>query len=136
METLQKKHRIHIYKIDFMKRIIPFIISLFFILSLSYTAYSQGMSYQKSEPAVLIIHSEVLIYPNPVTDNKFFVKSDQLIKKVEVLNVLGQTIKTVINETNIPYNILVEIGNIKKGMYMVQVTLDSGEKVINKIIVK
>ena len=119
-----------------MKKIIPFIIFSFFIFSFSYTAHSQGMSYHESKPAVLVIHSEVLIYPNPVTDNNFFVKSDRLIKKVEVLNVLGQTIKTVINETNIPYNILVEIGNIKKGMYMVQVTLEGGEKIINKIIVK
>ncbi|MCD6557037.1 MAG: T9SS type A sorting domain-containing protein [Bacteroidales bacterium] len=119
-----------------MKKFTPFILSLFFILSLSYTAYSQGMSYHKTKPSVLIIHATVLIYPNPVTNNKFFVKSEQLIKKVEVMNILGQNIKTVTNETNVPYNILVEIGNIKKGMYMVQVTLDTGEKLINKIIVK
>jgi len=135
METFKKKHRIK-NKTDVMKKFTPFILSLFFLLSLSYTAYSQGMSYHKAKPSVLIIHANVLIYPNPVTNNKFFVKSEQLIKKVEVLNVLGQNIKTVTNETNIPYNILVEIGNIKKGMYMVQVTFDTGEKLINKIIVK
>ncbi len=119
-----------------MKKFIPFLLSFILVLTLSYTAYSQGMSYTKLKPSGSIIHSEVLIYPNPVTNNKFFVKSDKLIKKVEVMNVLGQTIKTVINETNIPYNILVETGNVKKGMYMVQVTLASGEKVINKIIIK
>jgi len=119
-----------------MKRFNSLLIFSAFILTFSYTAYSQGMSFQKLKPSISIIHSEVLIYPNPVTNNKFFVKSEQLIKKVEVLNVLGQNIKTVMNETNVPYNILVEIGNIKKGMYMVQVTLSSGEKVINKIIVK
>jgi len=135
METFKKKHRIK-KKTDAMKKFVLILISLVFILSLNYSARSQGMSFQNKKPSVSIIHSNVLIYPNPVTDNKFFVKSEQLIKKVEVLNVLGQNIKTVSNETNVPYNILVELGNIKKGMYMVQVTLDSGEKIINKIIVK
>lgn len=119
-----------------MKKNILTLISLVFILSFSNTAHSQGLSYNNIKSTVLIIHSDVLIYPNPVTDNKFFVKSEKLIKKVEVLNVLGQNIKTVTNKTDVPYNILVEIGNIKKGMYMVQVTLENGEKVINKIIVK
>lgn len=135
METLKKKHRIK-KKTDTMKKFVLILISLVFILSLNYSAMSQGMSFQNKKPIVSIIHSNVLIYPNPVTGNKFFVKSEQLIKKVKVLNVLGQNIKTVTNETNVPYNILVELGNVKKGMYMVQVTLDSGEKIINKIIVK
>ena len=119
-----------------MKKFDTFLISLVFILAFNYAANSQGTSFQRLEPSVSIIHSEVLIYPNPVTNNKFFVKSEQLIKKIEVLNVLGQSIKTITNETNVPYNILVEIGSIKKGMYMVQVTLSKGEKIINKIIVK
>lgn len=135
METLNKKHRIK-KKTDIMKKFVLILISLVFILSLNYSAMSQGMSFQNKKPIVSIIHSNILIYPNPVTGNKFFVKSEQLIKKVKVLNVLGQNIKTVTNETNVPYNILVELGNVKKGMYMVQVTLDSGEKIINKIIVK
>ncbi len=119
-----------------MKKFILIFISLFFILSVSYTSYSQGMSYHKTESPVSFIPADVLIYPNPVTDNKFFVKSDKLIKKVELMNVLGQNIKTVNNETDYPFNILVKIGNIKKGMYLVQVTLEGGEKIINKIIVK
>jgi len=119
-----------------MKQFAKLSVFLFFIFSLSYTGFSQGMAYHKFIPSVSIIHSEVLIYPNPVTENKFFVKSDKLIKKVKIINVLGQTVKTVTNETDIPYNIIVETGNIKKGMYMVQVTLDNGETIINKIIVK
>ncbi|NOZ35962.1 MAG: T9SS type A sorting domain-containing protein [Chlorobi bacterium] len=119
-----------------MKKFTILLISVFFILSVSYTSYSQGMSYQKKEPVASFIPADILIYPNPVTNNKFFVKSDQLIKKVEVMNILGQNIKTVNNETGVNYNILIKIGNIKKGMYLVQVTLESGEKIINKIIVK
>lgn len=135
MEKISKKHRIR-KKIDAMKKFVLTLISLVFILLYSYSARSQGLSFNNKKPSVSIIHSNVLIYPNPVTDSKFFVKSEQLIKKVEVLNVLGQKIKTVTNQTNIPYNILVELRNIKKGMYLVKVTLDNGEKIINKIIVK
>ncbi len=110
---------------------------LFIILiSLNSITYSQGFSRRANYSDFSLIPSKVIIYPNPVTDNKFFVKSDVLIKKVELLNVLGQKIKTINNETDIPYNILVETDNLKKGMYMVSVSLETGEKIINKIIVK
>jgi hypothetical protein len=49
---------------------------------------------------------------------------------------LGQTIKKVNNETKIAYNLSVELGNVKEGMYMVKITFDNKETIIRKIIVK
>lgn len=115
---------------------ISLIIFLLFAL-FSLHAQSQGMSdYQSNINEVQIVNYDVLIYPNPVTDNKFFVKSEKVIKAVEVMNVLGQNIKKVFNETDLTYNILVELGDVKDGMYMVKITFDNHESIIRKIIVK
>jgi hypothetical protein len=120
-----------------MKTIIKIIISLFIIFNIVtiYSVRAQGLS-NDTNPKTYLIEFDVLIYPNPVTDNKFYVKSNDLIKTVEVLNVLGQRIRTVHNETNVPYNIFVELGNVKKGMYMVRITFADKKSVIRKIIVK
>jgi hypothetical protein len=113
-----------------------FIIFLLFAL-FSLQTQAQGMSdTQREFDKVEIVNFDVLIYPNPVTDNKFYVKSENIIKSVEVMNVLGQTIKKVNNETKIAYNLSVELGNVKEGMYMVKITFDNKETIIRKIIVK
>ncbi len=78
----------------------------------------------------------ILLYPNPVRDNGFFVKSDSLIEKIELINVLGQTVKTLINKTGLPYNLFVEIRNLQKGMYMVQISLAGGKKKLSKVIIE
>jgi len=109
---------------------------LFFSVFASYSAVAQGFSDEKIIIDEFISNYDVLIYPNPVTNNKFYVKSDKVIKSVEVMNVLGQKIKTVNNETNVPYNIFVELGEIKKGMYMVRITFNDKQSIIRKIILK
>lgn len=121
-----------------MKVFAKIIISTFFIFNLVsvYTANAQGFSSNKIEISNLSFDYDVLIYPNPVTDNKFYVKSEKVIKSIEVLNVLGQNIKTVNNETNVAYNIFVELGQVKKGMYMVKITFIDRNSIIRKIIVK
>ncbi len=119
-----------------MKRFFTVLLIFLIVFSFGDVAYAQNSVQLQEKNTVIAVKSDIIIYPNPVTDNKFYVKSDRLIKKVEVINILGQKIKTVNNQTDIPYNILVETGNLKKGMYMVQVTLDTGEKIINKILIK
>ncbi len=83
-----------------------------------------------------VVSSDILIYPNPVKNNKFYVKSETVIKSVEVLNVLGENVKKIYNETNVAYNIFVELGDVQKGMYLVKITLKNGKSVIRKIILK
>ncbi len=123
-------------RLDNMKRFFTVLLIFLIVFSFGDIVYAQSSIQIQEKNTVIAVKSDIIIYPNPVTDNKFYVKSDRLIKKVEVINILGQKIKTVNNQTDIPYNILVETGNLKKGMYMVQVTLDTGEKIINKILIK
>ncbi len=119
-----------------MKRIIliPIIFlcsSIFFVLNLQ----AQGFK-ENTESLVSLSDYDVLIYPNPVTDNKFFVKSVRVIKSIEVNNVLGENIKTVKNNIDVSFNIHIDLGKIQKGMYMVRITFDDKKTVIHKLIVK
>lgn len=120
-----------------MKTIIKILIPIFFIFNivLVNNATAQGFSNDKLSNEIFVDY-DVLIYPNPVTDNKFYVKSEKVIKTVEVLNVLGQKIKTVNNQTNVAYNIYVNLGQVKKGMYMVNIIFSDNKSIIRKIIVK
>lgn len=114
-----------------------FIISLFAILSILFftiNSYAQGYSYEQEE--IIVPEYEVTIYPNPITENKFFVKSETTVKSVEVLNVIGQNIAKVENNTGVPYNILVNLPDCEKGMYMVRITFENSAKIIKKVLVK
>ncbi len=97
---------------------------------------AQNSSKQKTELCEFVIDYNVLIYPNPVVNNNFYVKSTEIIKTIEVMNVLGKNIKTIHNETGVAYNIYVELDNVEEGMYMVRVTFTSGKSIIKKIILK
>jgi len=108
-----------------------FLITFFF----NHNAHAQGLK-NNDGISVILTDYDVIIYPNPVTDNKFYVKSEKVIKSVEVINVLGQNIKTVNNETDVAYNIHIDIGNVEKGMYMVKITFDDKKTIIRKLIVK
>ncbi len=116
--------------------IILFTAFLFFSVFSAYTVNAQGFSEDTKKSIEFISDSDVSIYPNPVTNNKFFVKSEKIIKSVEVMNILGQNLKTIHNETNVAYNIIVELGELKKGMYMVRVTFKDNQSIIRKIILK
>ncbi len=121
-----------------MKKFTKIFLFLFFIFSVlsAVKVNSQGLSNSENYINNITVDYDVLIYPNPVTNNKFWVKSETVIKSVEVINVLGQNIRTVNNETNIAYNIFVELGNVKEGMYMVKITFSDKKTIIRKIIVK
>jgi len=119
-----------------MKRIIHITLILVFSLTIFFIHNTQAQGFMSSGISVTLTDYDVIIYPNPVTDNKFYVKSEKVIKSVEVINVLGQNIKTVNNETDLAYNIHIDIGNVEKGMYMVKITFDDKKTIIRKLIVK
>jgi len=111
-------------------------LSLFLsIVSLNF-AFSQDQDANNNDLVAFTSTFDALIYPNPVLDNKFYVNSDEIIKSVEVINVIGKTIKTVNNETNVPYNILVRFDNCIPGMYMIKITSIKNEIIIKKILIK
>jgi len=81
------------------------------------------------------IHQAV-IYPNPVLDFKFKVKSEQIVYKVEVISVIGKTINQYVNKTYSSDDIFVDLEECEKGMYLIKITFEDDEYIIKKLLIK
>jgi len=74
-------------------------------------------------------------FPNPATGGKFTVKSNTIIAGIEVVNILGQTIY---RQNNVARrgDMIIQIDNYQKGIYLIKITFDDKSSVIKKIILK
>lgn len=79
---------------------------------------------------------DALVYPNPMTGEKFVVRSEKIISKIEVLNVIGKTINLTENDDFDIKEIPVLIGKCEKGMYFVKITYKDKKFRIKKLLVK
>lgn len=70
------------------------------------------------------------IYPNPVTNGKFFISTDANAEKsVAIFDVLGkQVVKTTATES-------VNVSNLKAGVYIVKIT-EEGKTATRKLVIK
>ena len=66
----------------------------------------------------------VQIFPNPASD-MIVIASEQSIEKVEILNIHGQILKAV---TSASKEISMSIGEMQKGIYMVQAKMTDGRR--------
>ena len=105
---------------------------LFFLMSFSVNAQNMDFSMELQNSNV---HSAV-IYPNPITDFKFYVKSNQLISSIEVLNAIGNSIYSEKRTNYSTEPILVQLPNCNNGMYLVKITFDDNEYIIKKLLIK
>jgi hypothetical protein len=75
------------------------------------------------------------IYPVPVRDNTFTIKSDRDISSVKVTNIIGQDIYRI--QFNSPQQLIkVPLENTKRGMYIVTVVFVDGIRIVKKIMVE
>lgn len=75
------------------------------------------------------------IYPVPVRDNNFTIKSDRDISSVKVTNIIGQDIYRI--KFNSPQQLIkVPLENTKRGMYIVTVIFSDGIRICKKILVE
>lgn len=113
--------------------IVIFLISIFGSINISKAQnIDLAFSMQMQNPD---IHSAV-IYPNPITDFKFSVKSEQVISKIEVINLIGKCIENYYNENYSSEDIFINLNTCDKGMYLVKITFDDDEYIIKKLLVK
>jgi hypothetical protein len=109
------------------KRLIIFLI---FLSVVAYKGYAQDVSsIEKND-------KEALIYPNPLIGDKFFVRSESAIVKVELVNVIGKVINRTENLDKDLRELQVFVGNCEKGMYFVKITFDNKKSIIKKLLVK
>ena len=77
----------------------------------------------------------VSIYPVPVRNNSFTIKTDRDISFVKITNIIGQDVLRL--QYNDPQQIIkVFLENPKRGMYLVTIIFSDGFKVVKKIMVE
>tara|TARA_R110002050_G_scaffold200591_1_gene335598 strand:- start:155761 stop:157065 length:1305 start_codon:yes stop_codon:yes gene_type:complete len=74
-----------------------------------------------------LIMVNLLVFPNPVSD-VLNIKTDEPIKQIEVVNILGQSVLIIKNPTN-----QINFSDMKLGFYTLKVSYSSGGQSISKI---
>ena len=77
----------------------------------------------------------VIIYPVPVRENNFTIKTDRDISFVRITNIIGQDIFRV-KYNNPEQQIRILLDNPKRGMYIVTVNFSDGTRVVKKIMIE
>ncbi len=77
---------------------------------------------------------KMLVYPNPIVDGVFTVKSTKPFMKVEVLNVIGREIyrQARINDNEVKISLL----NYTKGIHFVKLTFKDRKSRVKKILLR
>jgi calcineurin-like phosphoesterase len=82
-----------------------------------------------------IVNPEVIIFPVPVKDNRFTIRSDRKISSVKVTNIIGQEIFR--SKYNDPQQVTkVILDNAKRGMYLVTIIFHDDTRIVKKIMVE
>lgn len=125
-----------------MKKFILYIFSIFafnFAIAQDYQKLSNtGDLHQTANNDTSLFYinkNDASFYPNPVINNKFVVKATNIIKSVEIFNVIGRTIHKQKNKLQREY-MKIELDNCEKGMYLVKITFQDNKSIIKKILVK
>jgi hypothetical protein len=120
-----------------MRRSLPFIFLLVFALNLhgqKDTINITGAVAQR-ESARDANNVSVSIYPVPVRDKSFTIKTDKDISFVKITNIIGQDIFRF--QYNDPQQLIkIFLENPKRGMYLVTIIFSDGLRVVKKIMVE
>lgn len=77
----------------------------------------------------------VSIYPVPVKENSFTIKTNRDVSFIKITNIIGQDIFRVqYNNPQLLNRILLD--NPKRGMYLVTIIFSDGTRVVKKIMVE
>jgi len=75
------------------------------------------------------------IYPVPVRDNSFTIKTDKDISFVKITNIIGQDVQRF--QYSDPQQLIkIFLENPKRGMYLVTIIFSDGMRVVKKIMVE
>lgn len=120
-----------------MKKILLFI--LLFIFTVHLHAQKDTLNYIGAMPQQDIgrpASVSVLIYPIPVKDNNFTIKTDRDISYVRITNIIGQDIFRVrYNSPEQQIRIMLD-NRPTRGMYLVTIIFTDGSRVVKKIMVE
>lgn len=117
------------------KSLLP-VLLLFFTFTLQAqkdTVYYSQADIQKNTYAAAA--AGINIYPVPVRDNHFTIKSDREISFVKITNIIGQDIFRT--QYSNPQNIIkIDLDNPQRGMYLVTMIFSDNARVVKKIMIE
>ena len=120
-----------------MKKILLFLLLSIFTLGLqaqkdtiNYIGALPQQDFNRPSTAV-----NITIYPVPVRENNFTIKTDKDISLVRITNIIGQDIFRV-KYNNPEQQIRIMLDNPKRGMYLVTVNFSDGTRVVKKILIE
>jgi hypothetical protein len=80
-------------------------------------------------------NASISIYPIPVRDNSFTIKTDRDISFIKITNIIGQDVFRL--HYNDPQQLIkITLENPKRGMYLVTIIFSDGIRVVKKIMVE
>jgi hypothetical protein len=77
----------------------------------------------------------VSIYPVPVTENHFTIKTNRDVSYIRITNIIGQDIFRTKYNNPIQLN-KISLDNPRRGMYLVTIIFSDGTRVVKKIMVE
>jgi hypothetical protein len=113
--------------------------TLLFIFSLALQAQKDSVNIVASLPQNDFNRNSgnitVTIYPVPVRDNSFTIKTDRDVSFVKITNIIGQDILRI--QYNNPQQLnKILLDDPKRGMYLVTIIFSDGTRVVKKILVE
>jgi hypothetical protein len=120
-----------------MKKGLHIILLLFFPLSIH--AQKDTLNYagtsSRNDISSPVANIVVSIFPVPVRENSFTIKTDGDVSFVKITNIIGQDIFRVQYRT--PQQMIkILLDNPKRGMYLVTIVFNDGKRVVKKIMVE
>ena len=111
----------------------------FLIFSVSLYSQRDTTSVVRNYPQKTFIHetvsSNITIYPIPVRENSFTIKTDREMTMVKVTNMIGQDIFRA--QYNDPVSITkVLLKKPTRGMYLVTISFIDGTRVVKKVMIE
>jgi Secretion system C-terminal sorting domain len=120
-----------------MKKSLPLIFLLVFTLTLHGQKDSTNFTRTLAQRNISKDQSgfNIRIYPVPVRDNSFTIKTDKDIFFVKITNIIGQDIFRF--QYNDPQQLVkIVLEKPKRGMYLVTILFSDGNRVVKKIMVE
>jgi hypothetical protein len=111
---------------------------LIVLIIISLSAYAQRDSISISVAGNIrpeISDPAISIYPVPVRENYFTIKSDKEIAVIKITNIIGQDIFRE-NYSNPVFIVKIILQSPKRGMYLVSISFTDGTRVVRKIMIE
>jgi hypothetical protein len=106
-----------------------------FLISSGTSLAGNSAYYDTYVPPTYDDQDNIQIYPNPVTDKILYISSDNYITMVEIMDITGSSvfIQKYEKETK---KIVLNLDNLNRGLYIIQVKLGNNSARTEKIMIE